>query len=93
MSPGLPTASATFALKAGVRGRRGRLLIVSLDLVDQRARAQAETPLAVLCRFPGPVLLPLLSPRQWLDRILCPSCFDVARGGRYGVPVCHQRPS
>ena len=92
MSPGSPAASATFALKADVRGRRGRLLIVSLICWAQHARAQAETPLIVLRRFPGPAFLPLLSPRQWLDRILCPSCFDVARGG-YGVPVCSQRPS
>jgi hypothetical protein len=93
MSPGSPAASATFALNAGVRGRRGRLLIISLDLLGPaRPRAQAEAPLIVLRRFPGPAFLPLLSPRQWLDRILCPSCFDVARGG-YGVRVCSQRPS
>src|ERR1700747_1065583 len=47
-------ASATFALKAGVWFRRGRLFIVSPDSLAQRARCQAETPLIVLFRFLRP---------------------------------------
>src|SRR5258705_10262182 len=47
-------ASATFALKAGVWLRRGRLLIVSPDLRGNLARRQAETPLSELFRFSGP---------------------------------------
>src|SRR6266568_3801846 len=50
-------ASATFALKAGVWFRRGRLVMVSPDSLAQRARCQAETPPIVLCRFPKPVLI------------------------------------
>jgi hypothetical protein len=46
------TASATFALKAGVWFRRGRLFIVS---PDSRGR-QAENPLIALFRFPEPAL-------------------------------------
>src|ERR1700687_3838683 len=49
-------ASATFALKAGVWFRRGRLFIVSADSLAQRARCQAETPLIVLFRFLRPAL-------------------------------------
>src|SRR5258708_31725321 len=49
-------ASATFALKAGVWFRRGRLFIVSPDSLAQRARCQAETPLIVLFRFLRPAL-------------------------------------
>src|SRR6266568_7083949 len=49
-------ASATFALKAGVWFRRGRLVMVSPDSLAQRARCQAETPPIVLCRFPKPAL-------------------------------------
>jgi hypothetical protein len=45
--------NATFALKAGVWFRRGRLLIICPGRGDCR-RCQAETPLIVLCRFPGP---------------------------------------
>jgi hypothetical protein len=48
-------ASATLALKAGVWFRRGRLFIVSLDSLAQRARS-AETPLIVLFRFLKPAL-------------------------------------
>ncbi|MGB8608844.1 hypothetical protein, partial [Bradyrhizobium sp.] len=50
-------ASATFALKAGVWFRRGRLFIVSPDSLAQRARCQAETPLIVSFRFLRPALL------------------------------------
>jgi hypothetical protein len=42
-------------LKAGVWFRRGRLLMVSPVRGDYRRR-QAEIPLIVLCRFPGPAL-------------------------------------
>ena len=49
-------ASATFALKAGVWFRRGRLLIVSPDSRADLARCQAETPLIPLFRFPEPAL-------------------------------------
>src|SRR3990172_1545212 len=49
-------ASATFALKAGVWFRRGRRFIVSPDSRAKLARRQAEIPLIVLCRFPGPAL-------------------------------------
>jgi len=48
-------ASATFALKAGEWFRRGRLFMVSPVRGDHR-RFQAEIPLIVLCRFPGPAL-------------------------------------
>jgi hypothetical protein len=51
-----PPASATFALKAGVWFRRGRLLTVSPDSRANLARRQAEIPLIVLCRFPEPAL-------------------------------------
>ena len=54
----LMAASATFALNAGVWFRRGRLLIVAPDWQGQLARRQAETPLIVLCRFPGPDFTP-----------------------------------
>jgi hypothetical protein len=47
----LMAESATFALKAGVWFRRGRLLIVSPDLLGTACPlSQAETPLIVLCR-------------------------------------------
>src|SRR5882724_6369099 len=52
----LTAASATFALKAGEWFRRGRLLMVSPVHGDYR-RYQAEIPLIVLSRFPGPALL------------------------------------
>jgi hypothetical protein len=42
-------------LKAGLWFRRGRLFIVS-PVRDDHRRFQAETPLSVLCRFPGPAL-------------------------------------
>src|SRR5262249_18514518 len=51
----LMAARATFALKAGEWFRRGRLLMVSPVHGDYR-RCQAEIPLIVLCRFPGPAL-------------------------------------
>jgi hypothetical protein len=50
------TASATFALKASVWFRRGRLFIVSPDSRANLARRQAETPLIALFRFPEPAL-------------------------------------
>src|ERR1700730_7462133 len=53
----LMAASATFALKAGVWFRRGRMVIVSPDSWGQRARCQADTPLIVLCRFPRPAVV------------------------------------
>src|SRR5450432_1813536 len=51
----LTAARATFALKAGEWFRRGRLLMVSPVHGDYR-RCQAEIPLIVLFRFPGPAL-------------------------------------
>jgi hypothetical protein len=48
-------AIATFALKAGEWFRRARLLMVSPVRGDYR-RLQAEIPLIVLRRFPGPAL-------------------------------------
>jgi hypothetical protein len=53
----LTAARATFALKAGEWFRRGRLLMVSPVHGDYR-RCQAEIPLIVLFRFPGPALMP-----------------------------------
>jgi hypothetical protein len=44
-------------LKAGEWFRRGRLLMVSPVHGDYR-RYQAEIPLIVLSRFPGPALVP-----------------------------------
>src|ERR1700694_6059613 len=78
-------ASATFALKAGVWFRRGRLFIVSPDSLAQRARCQAETPLIVLFRF----LRPALSAAKYLAlctlitawtraKFSSPSCLVVA---------------
>jgi hypothetical protein len=52
----LTAASATFALKAAVWFRRGRLFIVSPDSRAYRARRQAETPLSVLFKFARPAL-------------------------------------
>ncbi len=52
----LTAASATFALKAGVWFRRGRLFMVSPDSRAYRARRQAETPLSVLFKFASPAL-------------------------------------
>src|SRR5712664_861902 len=54
----LTAASATFALKAGEWFRRGRLFMVSPVHGDYR-RYQAEIPLIVLSRFPGPALTPM----------------------------------
>src|ERR1700682_1994015 len=61
-------ASATFALKAGVWFRRGRLFIVSPDSLAQRARCQAETPLIVLFRFlrPAPIVFGEMDLRRLL---------------------------
>jgi hypothetical protein len=42
-------------LKAGEWFRRGRLIMVSPVHGDYR-RCQAEIPLIILCRFPGPAL-------------------------------------
>jgi hypothetical protein len=55
----LTAASATFALKAGEWFRRGRLLMVSPVHGDYR-RYQAEIPLIVLSRVPGPALTEIL---------------------------------
>jgi hypothetical protein len=49
-------------LKAGVWFRRGRLLMVSPVRGDYRRR-QAEIPLIVLCRFPGPAVSPTKATR------------------------------
>jgi hypothetical protein len=49
------SASATFALKAAEWFRRGRLLMGSPVRGDYR-RCQAEIPLIVLFKFPGPAL-------------------------------------
>jgi hypothetical protein len=46
-------------LNAGVWFRRDRLLMVSPVRGNYR-RCQAETPLIVLCRFPGPALFTLV---------------------------------
>ena len=54
----LTAASAAFALKAGEWFRRGRLLMVSPVHGDYR-RYQAEIPLIVLSRVPGPALTEL----------------------------------
>src|SRR5260370_12367818 len=51
----LMAASATFALKAGVWFRRGRLFMVSPVRGDHR-RFQAETPLIDLFKFAEPAL-------------------------------------
>src|SRR5712692_9782798 len=56
----LTAASATFALKAAEWFRRGRLFMVSPVHGDYR-RCQAEIPLIVLSRFPGPALCGLYS--------------------------------
>src|SRR5450631_4411525 len=55
----LTAARATFALKADEWFRRGRLLMVSPVHGDYR-RCQAEIPLIILCRFPGPALYTLI---------------------------------
>ena len=60
----LTAARATFALKAGEWFRRGRLLMLSPGHGDYR-RCQAEIPLIVLFRFPGPAL-PADTPRYSL---------------------------
>jgi len=51
------------ALKAGEWFRRGRLLMVSPVHGDYR-RCQAEIPLIVLFRFPGPALVSKLMKRS-----------------------------
>src|SRR6201989_367584 len=51
----LPAARGSFALQAAEWFRRGRLLMDSPVHGDYR-RSQAEIPLIVLCRFPGPAL-------------------------------------
>src|SRR5258708_26158739 len=60
----LTAASATFALKAGVWFRRGRLFMVSPDSQAQRARCQAETPLIDLFKFASPALITTLYARS-----------------------------
>jgi hypothetical protein len=47
-------------LKAGEWFRRGRLIMVSPVHGDYR-RCQAEIPLIILCRFPGPALCAALA--------------------------------
>src|SRR5216683_6144377 len=59
----LTAARATFALKAGEWFRRGRLLMVSPVHGDYR-RCQAEIPLIVLFRFPGPALFAWVKPAR-----------------------------
>jgi hypothetical protein len=51
----LTAASATFALKAGVWFRRGRLFMISPVHGDYR-RCSAETPLSDLFKFAEPAL-------------------------------------
>ena len=71
-------AKATFALKAGVWFRRGRLVISLLIRWAQRARCQAETPLIVLSKFPEPALSLLL---LFVRRLLkSPSRSEAAAG-------------
>src|SRR3954471_12225988 len=72
-------ARATFALKAGVWFRRGRLFMVSPVHGDYR-RCQAETPLIDLFKFAEPALLPLVSP---FARIRLANCEgEMLRRGR-----------
>src|SRR6202521_4083945 len=62
-------ASATFALKAGLWFRRGRLFMVSPVRGDHR-RFQAETPLIDLFKFAEPALFidrALYLPKEWTD--------------------------
>jgi hypothetical protein len=61
----LTAASATFALKAGVWFRRGRLFMVSPFHGDYR-RYQAETPLSDLFKFAEPTLLSLATSTNYL---------------------------
>ena len=53
----LTAASVTFALKAGVWFRRGRLDMVAPDSQAVACPLSAETPLIGLCRFPRPALV------------------------------------
>jgi hypothetical protein len=84
-------------LKAGEWFRRGRLIMVSPVHGDYR-RCQAEIPLIILCRFPGPALT---SPRtvyghaQFMDErrkggvcrlvafILCRTLIQAQKMSRY----------
>src|SRR5258708_31226638 len=73
----LTAARATFALKAAEWFRRGRLFMVSPVHGDYR-RCQAEIPLIVLSRFPGPALSPhacrrYLAVRSLIDRLHPPT--------------------
>src|SRR6266851_918946 len=82
----LTAARATFALKAGEWFRRGRLLMVSPVHGDYR-RCQAEIPLIVLFRFPGPALLVKVSVaghfRYWHQTDMLGQADDVcSRRGR-----------
>ena len=52
----LTTASATFALKAGVWFRRGRLVMVSPDSRRTACPPSGRNSTSVLCRFPRPAL-------------------------------------
>ncbi len=73
-------ASVTFALKAGVWFRRGRLLMVAPDSQTQRACCQAETPFIVLSKFPGPALASAKSDsRSRSDATSGPTQWDTAR--------------
>jgi len=54
------------------------VVVCSLSLLirwAQRARCQAETPLIVLCRFPGPALI---------NNALCEPAVSAVKGGRKG---------
>jgi hypothetical protein len=54
----LMAANATIDLKAGVWFRRTRLPIVSSDLLGTACPLSGRNLLIVLCRFPGPALMP-----------------------------------
>src|SRR6516225_7803073 len=75
----LMAARATFALKAGEWFRRGRLLMVSPVHGDYR-RCQAEIPLIVLCRFPGPAVTPFY---MALHAYQSSACITTSTGALY----------
>jgi hypothetical protein len=83
----LTAASATFALKAAVWFRRGRLFMVSPVRGDYR-RCQAKTPLIDLFKFASPALLyrlrSLTSPKKVLttDHFWLPAQRDIGNPSR-----------
>lgn len=74
----LTAASATFASKAGVGFRRGRLCIVSPDWRANLARRQAEAALIALFRFPEPALSDF-SPARSSSPVRGASCWTAIR--------------